>query len=451
MFTGLAAYVIEGCIGLLVALRRDLMDVIEWPATPANLAKAWFMFTSWNLVLVALVSYGVCQYAPAAAGSGIPEIKGYLNGVNIPGILRPRTIAAKLAGTIGIVSSGLTVGPEGPLVHIGAIIGSILTMGSTPIHIPGMEQPFRFHCDWLKTFNTDIHRRDFIAIGAASGFAAAFGAPIGGMLFSLEEAASFWSPSLMWRTFTATSLACFTLCYLKTGFVNNGLSDYGLLSFESDSSAEWHNSGTELIPFTVIGVMGGLLGALFVRAWENIMPYRAKTVKWRVLEACLISAVTSTITFILPLLVRSCQANAAWEKNNFGRHFDCTSAEYNDAASILFGSREESIKLIIDNGNQFSTGALVAIGTALYALMLVSFGGGYPAGLFMPTILVGCSLGGALGNWVEGWLGDELHAPYALMGAVSLLGGIQRSPISLCVVILEGTGQVQRLLPSPPL
>jgi len=65
----------------------------------------------------------------------------------------------------------------------------------------------------------------------------------------------------------------------------------------------------------------------------------------------------------------------------------------------------------------------------------------------MPTILAGCSLGGALGNILEDWLGPSVHAPYSLMGAVALLGGIQRSPISLCVVILEGTGQVHWLLP----
>jgi len=76
--------------------------------------------------------------------------------------------------------------------------------------------------------------------------------------------------------------------------------------------------------------------------------------------------------------------------------------------------------------------------------MLTSFGATYPAGLFMPTILSGCCLGGAIGNLMEPIAGK---APFSLMGAVALLGGIQRSPISLCVVILEGTGQVHWLLP----
>ena len=67
--------------------------------------------------------------APEAAGSGIPEVMGYLNGVHVPRILRLRTLVVKIVSSILMVCSGLALGILGPLVHCGAIVGSGLTRG----------------------------------------------------------------------------------------------------------------------------------------------------------------------------------------------------------------------------------------------------------------------------------------------------------------------------------
>lgn len=79
------------------------------------------------------------------------------------------------------------VGKEGPMVHTGACIANLLGQGGS--------RKYHLTWKWLRYFKNDRDRRDMITCGAAAGVAAAFRAPVGGVLFALEEAAS-WYPSL---------------------------------------------------------------------------------------------------------------------------------------------------------------------------------------------------------------------------------------------------------------
>ena len=84
--------------------------------------RGFFLILLWNLGLCLLANVLVRPCA-VAVGSGIPNIKAYLNGINVPKVLRVDTFFRKTMGVIFSVSGGLPVGKEGPMIHAGAIIG----------------------------------------------------------------------------------------------------------------------------------------------------------------------------------------------------------------------------------------------------------------------------------------------------------------------------------------
>jgi chloride channel 7 len=78
------------------------------------------------VICVLLASAITIYIGPGANGSGIAEFMGVMNGINYPDFLTFRSLFAKITGTILAVSGGLAIGKEGPLLHIGAILGVIV-------------------------------------------------------------------------------------------------------------------------------------------------------------------------------------------------------------------------------------------------------------------------------------------------------------------------------------
>ena len=87
-----------------------------------------------------------------------------------------------------------------------------------------------------------------LSAAAAAGVAVAFGAPIGGVLFSLEEASYYFPMKTMFRSF---------FCAMVSANLVRMINPYGdehLVMFQIDYKAQWHIA--ELIPFAILGIMG---------------------------------------------------------------------------------------------------------------------------------------------------------------------------------------------------
>ncbi|URE12263.1 Chloride channel protein [Musa troglodytarum] len=316
---------------------------------------AFLAYGGINLILAAAAA-ALCAYiAPAAAGSGIPEVKAYLNGVDAYSILAPSTLFVKIFGSIGGVSAGFVLGKEGPMVHTGACIANLLGQGGS--------RKYHLTWTWLRYFKSDRDRRDLITCGSAAGVAAAFRAPVGGVLFALEEAASWWRSALLWRTFFTTAIVAVVLRGLieycrsgKCGLFGKG----GLIMFDISSNVSTYST-PDLIAVIVLGIIGGVFGALFNYLLDRILRtysfINEKGAPYKILLTITISILTSCCSYGLPWLAKCtpCPKDLEEECPTVGRsgnfkNFHCPPGYYNDLASLFLNTNDDAIRNLFSGG-----------------------------------------------------------------------------------------------------
>ena len=176
VLTGVSAFVIDLLVEEMVLFKWEVSQEI----IVDSLGGAFFVFLSLSVIFGAIASLMTVYVGPGAMGSGTAELMAYLNGINYPKFIGYRTLAVKIVALSFAVGAGLCVGKEGPLAHIGAIIGHAT-----------LYMPFRF----LSKFRNEWDKREIACAGAAAGVSAAFGSPIGGSLFIYEVSrpSTFWS------------------------------------------------------------------------------------------------------------------------------------------------------------------------------------------------------------------------------------------------------------------
>lgn len=311
---------------------------------------------------------------------------------------------------------------------------------------------------------------------AAAGVASAFGAPIGGVLFSLEEGASYWNTKLTWRAFFCAMTTLATLFWVRNVDTLWGQAEIDKLfsfgEFTSISGEASNFSIWELTLFTVVGSLGGLIGAVFNAANEHITIWRMKHVNYsktkRILEVVIVSTIMSLVAFVMPLLWGRCTelpkditGMTTQEKNLVDSlvAFQCNrDTEYNEVASLIFTEPDIAIKQLFhfreagaDDTSTFSSGALFLFFIPYITMATIVYGIAVPSGLFVPSLLSGAAFGRLFGHLLHkldhtsGTFADS--GTYALMGAAAVLGGMARMTISLTVILLEATGDMQYVLP----
>merc|ERR1711957_531023 len=184
--------------------------------------------------------------------------------------------------------------------------------------------------------------------------------------------------------------------------------EFNSLSGDASNFAIWEN-----INFMVIGCIGGLIGAVFNAANENLTLWRMKRVnfskKRRVVEVVLVSILVSTVSFVMPLLWNRCTDRPTdmqdWsnqEKNLVDAlvPFQCEEGQYNKVASLIFTDADTAIKQLfhfreagMDDASTFSSAALFLFFLPYIALATIVYGIAVPSGLFVPSLLSGAAFG----------------------------------------------------------
>ncbi|KAM0835907.1 hypothetical protein ACQ4PT_062651 [Festuca glaucescens] len=337
------------------------------------------------------------------------------------------------------------------MVHTGACIANLLGQGGS--------RKYHLTCNWLKYFKNDRDRRDLITCGAAAGVAAAFRAPVGGVLFALEEAASWWRSALLWRTFFTTAVVAVVLKALiefcrsgKCGLFGQG----GLIMFDLSSNIPTYGT-QDVIAIIVLGIIGGVFGGLFNFLLDRILRVYSiineRGAPLKILLTITISIITSACSYGLPWLApcTPCPAGSMEECPTIGRSgnyksFQCPPGHYNGLASLFFNTNDDAIRNLFSRGtaNEFHMSSLFVFFIAIYCLGLVTYGIAVPSGLFIPVILAGATYGRIVGTLL-GPMSDLDPGLFALLGAASFLGGTMRMTVSVCVILLELTNELHML------
>lgn len=244
----------------------------------------------------------------------------------------------------------------------------------------------------------------------------------------------------MWQSFVCAMVAAVTLQAF------NPFRTGKLVLYQVTYTSGWH--GFEMIPFAILGVLGGLYGGLFIKLNMKIAEWRRSSniVKWPVLEVVLVSLLTALVNF----------------PNRFMR------AQSSELVYTLFA---ECAAIPDDQFGLCKTGPAIAgvivllILAALlgFAFSSVTFGLQIPAGIILPSMAIGALYGRALGIIVEVWQKRHPNAivfaacepdlpcvtpgTYAIIGAASALGGVTRMTVSIVVIMFELTGALTYVLP----
>lgn len=380
----------------------------------------YILYVLISLLFAYLAAKLVKFYAPSAAGSGISEIKCIVSGFVMDGFLGWPTLFIKSLGLPLAIGSGLSVGKEGPSVHYAVCVGNSIAKLIT------------------KYRKSALRAREFLTATAAAGVAVAFGSPMGGVLFSVEEISTVFQLNTIWKSYFCALIAVTTLAAL------NPFRTGQMVLFEVTYDTNWHYF--EIPIYIILGIFGGLYGIIVSKFNIRVVAFRKKYLgNFAVREVLILTLFTASFSYF----------------NQFLR-LDMT-----ETMQILFHECDKSFHHPICDSLNKKTGIIVSLLFATLARMLltiVTYGCKVPAGIFVPSMAAGATFGRALGIIVDLVYANHkdsfvfrncpkdgkciIPGTYAFLGAAAGLCGITDLTVTVVIIMFELTGALRYIIPT---
>jgi CIC family chloride channel protein len=379
LLVGLVAGTISGVFRLTLDRVEHLRTLVlgeasGWLGLPAALAI--------GAVGGGLAVWLVRRFAPHAAGSGIPQLQAIMRREVEPEWRRLLPIKF-LSGVAGI-GGGFALGREGPTVQMGGAVGHMVS-------------------DWFKVKVGEGERRALMSAGAGAGLAAAFNAPLSGLIFVLEELHGAFTPVMFVAAFLA-SVSGDVVARLLIGdlpvFHISGMSAPGV------ASLPWA---------AVLGVLAGGFGVLFNRGLLATIDLRERLLRWP--------------PFVLGAVVGLFVGLVGW------------------TVPGLTGSGGELVQRAL--AGQVLVSLLPLFVLARFSLTMMSYGSGAAGGIFAPLLVLGALGGLWFGAGVQHVAASAGLTPevFCVLGMGALFTAIVRAPLTGIVLMIELTGVYGFMLP----
>jgi chloride channel 7 len=458
--------ILVGAVGFFVGYFANLLNKWKFAVMTTLINKneytaAFFAYVAFCTMYGCIAGCCACV-APGVAGGGIVQIKAFLNGIKLDEYVRTVILVPKIIGVCAANATGLPLGIEGPMVHVGSICGAAICQGKS--EFLGVD----FSFSKLQDLRNDEAKRDFVTYGAAAGIAAAFRAPVGGILFVLEEGASFWSPTVTFRSFLCAIMTQLVVLIIqRSREISKGILAFG--SFPDLTEGKTNFYWYEMPLFTAMGASGGLIGYLWNKFYcyveDRRILYVGPEKRWKFVEMVCLVAMFGAVQFLLSIAWRVCTplptttVDFTTEEQDLLNdlvQFQCDENEYNQVASLYLVGQDTAIRQLFHfreyDGSEwrtFDTGALLIFFLPYITMAPLTPGIFMPAGLFVPAILAGATYGRIIGHVMNkiapGHVADA--GSYALIGSACILGGIQRMTVAGTAIIMEASGNTTYVLP----